>query len=453
MNPILQRAREARAAALAAIEAVTSAAEARGGELRNLTTEEEALVEGHMATVRAAIKTIATQEEFDEARKAAVGHGPTASPAVIVSEPSVYRKNGKHSIFRDMLKAREGDFDARDRLNRHERSIGDEYEVLKETRGRNFVNPFDGSRGTEERATGSASAGSFAPPVFLIDQFVPEAVAGRTIADRLTHGDLPEGISSIHLPKVTVGSVVDTNAEDATLAEQDTVATDLVATVATIGGESRVTQKLLDTSPGTILDEELMRNLTRHYNQRIDRFALAALVAAGTVVAYTDATPTLPELQEAMARAASQIAKVPGLRASDSVLHPSIWYWLTGQKDTAGRPFITPNNGGPNNAYGTNLGPVTDGDPVGDFSSLRAWMDANLPTNLGAGTNESEILVADFSQSILWEGSLRMRVLPTTDGKINNLFQLWSYAACMADRYPAATSVIGGTGLIVQAGY
>jgi len=78
--------------------------------------------------------------------------------------------------------------------------------------------------------------------------------------------------------------------------------------------------------------------------------------------------------------------------------------------------------------------------------------DPNIPTNLGSGTNEDVILVLRASDLLLWESSVRSRVLPEVgSGTLTVRLQVYGYIAFSAERYPKSTSLIGGSGLATPA--
>jgi hypothetical protein len=84
------------------------------------------------------------------------------------------------------------------------------------------------------------------------------------------------------------------------------------------------------------------------------------------------------------------------------------------------------------------------------MQGLRVIADPNLPTNIGAGTNEDVIIVIDSSQLYLWEeGAPRSRVFEDVGSQTLTVrLSVWGYFAFMGNRYPAAISVISGTALV-----
>ena len=91
---------------------------------------------------------------------------------------------------------------------------------------------------------------------------------------------------------------------------------------------------------------------------------------------------------------------------------------------------------------------------VGEIQGLPVVVDANLPSNLGVGTNQDTILVGRFQEFWLFEGALRTRALmEVLSGTLQVRLQCYNYVAFLTDRYPTALSTIGGTGLISPSGY
>jgi hypothetical protein len=132
---------------------------------------------------------------------------------------------------------------------------------------------------------------------------------------------------------------------------------------------------------------------------------------------------------------------------------PSMWYWIASQLDSSNRPLVQIESGTGFNVLGLQTGAVSEG-PAGRVMALPVLTDGNIPSNLGAGTNETRIITARTSDLYLFEGSMRTRVLQEVlSGTLQVRFQVWNYFAFMGNRRPEAISVVSGTGLIPAAGY
>lgn len=207
-----------------------------------------------------------------------------------------------------------------------------------------------------------------------------------------------------------------------------------------------------------------MADLLADYDMKLDTQVLNGSGAAGQLkgilnvaginaVTYTDATPTLAELWPSLLQSASQVAKNRKLAATGVCLTPSMWYWALSQLDTTGRPLIlsTPNAYNPMAGSGA----LESEGPVGTFTyGLPGCLDGNIPSNLGAGVNETRIITARWQDLFLWEGQMKTRVLSEVlSGTLQVRIQVYNYAALMPDRRPESISVVSGTGVIPAAGF
>jgi hypothetical protein len=82
--------------------------------------------------------------------------------------------------------------------------------------------------------------------------------------------------------------------------------------------------------------------------------------------------------------------------------------------------------------------------------------DPNIPTNVNS--NQDIILVMRASDHLLWESSIRTRVLASASGvettgagfggrTLTTTLQVYGYIAFTAGRYPQSTVLVTGTGL------
>ena len=94
---------------------------------------------------------------------------------------------------------------------------------------------------------------------------------------------------------------------------------------------------------------------------------------------------------------------------------------------------------------------VPDGAPegcVGTSCGCYVLIDDNIPTNLGAGTDEDRIIVcrpadmvyAQSTPNVVFDESGTATALDVT-------FACYAYAAFTAGRYPGGVAIISGTGL------
>ena len=132
------------------------------------------------------------------------------------------------------------------------------------------------------------------------------------------------------------------------------------------------------------------------------------------------------------------------------VMHPRTWArlvkaktddgaYLLGGPDVQGR---TATQGLP--GYGS--GPV----PFGTLFGLPVYCTPNVPTNLGAGTDESRVIVGNFDEGLILD---RQGITLDSSGHVyftsnQTIFRAEERVGFTAARYPKAFSVIGGVGLV-----
>jgi len=134
------------------------------------------------------------------------------------------------------------------------------------------------------------------------------------------------------------------------------------------------------------------------------------------------------------------------LPAEVIVMHPRRWAAFMAAFDVDSRPLIAPSGAGVNQA-GV-LEAVASQQVVGQMHGLPVVTDPNMPTTLGAGTNEDVIHVLRASDLLLFESGVRTRALEQTraDG-LTVLLQVYGYLAFTAGRYPQSVVEISGSAL------
>lgn len=236
----------------------------------------------------------------------------------------------------------------------------------------------------------------------------------------------------------------------------------LAVDVRTIAGQQDVSRQLLERSAGAV-DQVIFSDLAGAYYAELDRQMIATDGTSGThlgvlsvsginAVTYTDASPTVAEFIVKVADAVQQIQTNRFAGPTGILMHPRRWGWILSAVDSTGRPLVTPSSAsGPSNAHGVAAG-VGYGQAVGELAGVPVWTDANIPVNLGAGTNEDRVIIGHWPDSILWESGggapFALRFDETTAGSLTVKLVAYGYSAWTAGRYPAATSVISGTGLV-----
>lgn len=369
-----------------------------------------------------------------------------AGDIVVGREEDVYRED-RGGFFLDLALAREHSPEAIERLHRNNKmQIG-----LREERRR---------AGKEVRAISqtATAGGEFIPPIWLAD-YAPKLRAGRAFLNALGTRPLPGKTNSINLPAITTGSTAAVQTDGGAPSNTDLVTAALTAQVQTVAGRSVASYQLVDLSqPG--IDQVIYDDSLAAYNQAEDAAAISGAVtnAKGVLnvtginaITYTDASPTVPELYTPIFQAKSSIEKGAFLGVDFALVHPSTWNWMLAGLDTANRPLATSFDATSFNRM-AGFDWAAEG-LVGNFNGVPVIGDANLPVNLGAGTNESRIVLVNRRGFDVWEGEPTFKVAEQTNlNNLQYLFVLYGYYAAMS-RQPKAISVVSGTGLIVQSGF
>jgi HK97 family phage major capsid protein len=359
---------------------------------------------------------------------------------------------------------------ARDRIRRHQAELDADMprrEKQRAARAETELRGVDKESSFEKRVNPNRTDGQggyFVPPLWLVDEYIDLPRFGRTFANTVRNLTLPSGTDSINVPKVATGSLTGVQTADAAaVTSQDMTDTFVSAPVRTIAGQQDIALQLLDQSP-VGFDEIVFADLMADYNLRLDTQCLSGSGSSGqlkgvlnvsgiTAVTYTDASPTVPELYLPWLQAMSKVATGRKMPATAAFVTPARWYWMMSALDSSNRPLVLPDTSSPFNPLALQTGSDAEGY-VGKVAGLPTLTDGNIPSNLGAGTNEDRAIITRTSDIYLWEGAMRSRVLTEVlSGTLQVRLQVWNYAAFMADRRPEAIAVISGTGLIAPSGF
>jgi HK97 family phage major capsid protein len=374
----------------------------------------------------------------DAAADMAKRYAPKASGVTVTSEPEIYRSglNGQ-SYFRDMWNARQnGDASAMDRLQRNNKG-----------------------RAAEQRAltTVNGAGGEFVPPLWLEKEFVRLARAGRITGNLVPTSALPAGTDSINVPKVSTGTAVAVQATQNTGVQQtDLTTTSISSTVTTIAGGQTVSLQLLEQSPLNV-DDVILADLAAAYATQYNTLILSGsgsggnptgiFTLAGTNAVATNAATTAG-MYAAVANAIQQVHTNRFLPPDTIIMHPRRWAALLAASDTTGRPLVTPSANAPMNALANQDGVNSQGY-VGTIQGLPVYVDALIPTNVGAGTNQDRIIVARMADLMAWEGNVKAEAFPQTYANQLSVFvRLYNYMSFQPARYPKSISVVDGTALV-----
>lgn len=379
-----------------------------------------------------------------------------------VTEPLTYaRDNFETSFFADLYKVyAKNDTAARKRLERGTR----ETLVEAESRGIKF-------KDAEGRAMSSSAGagGDFLPPLYFGDLYAEFRRQTRVAAGLVWNRQLPPKGTTVTVPRVSAGgSNIAQTADNQNVSNVDETSALVTVPVSTVAGYLDLSRQILERAePG--FDEVVAYDLILAYGKSLDNYVLNGTGASGqpkglltvvgtNAITYTQASPTVgnayPKLADGMRQVAENVFSPP----TAWLMTARRWAWFVDALDAQNRPLVVPETIAQANDRRYDLGSQDrDGDsdllsPVGTIMGLPVYVDENLPKTQGAGTNQDVIVVADFRKHILWEEPAGPRVFQFEDNPNNSSaeirVQAFGLIAFTGERYPAATSVITGTGLV-----
>lgn len=368
-----------------------------------------------------------------------------------VREPLVYRARGERSYLVDLAKASRGDGPAAERLERHGRQMT---AVAVETR----AHPDAEYEYRVNPNTTLGTGGEFAPPLWLNEYFAtarrPGEVIQRLVRENGGEFTLPDGASSINLPKVTQGATVNDDTPGDPVDNQDVETTPVKAEALYYSGESDWPIQALEQSPqGAHLDWAMFRDMGEALDAGLEedfitgrgeslKEALGLLEITGTnSVTYTSGSPSGTGLFTEIGKALAQVGSKRKRPPSALLMGSSRFFWLATSEDTANRPLTFTD-------YPESDFPIVGLDGVG------VYLDDAISMELVAGKEQDAILAVRPEDFMLWHSPVRTAVLEEPlSGTLGVRFLLYRSTATMLHRYPTGIAKITGTGLKVPAGF
>lgn len=403
------------------------------GEVKDLTAERgERLREAEWQSIQSEHETL--KKAFEDLRTAPNIFGGTAS----TGDEVIYGEGSGRSFFEDASTLIKG-------------SIGGQ--VDSETRER-YENSLE-----KAMTEGTGSAGGF---------LVPPQISSEIIQLRQQDAVLRPLFSSVNINTTTLkiasvesGLVAGWVAELAQKPLGDLTFAELSVDTFTAAGLAVASNQLLrDATPSvdTLINSDLARRL-----RALEEVAfidgsgtnqprgILNTTGVGTTV-YDDASPTVPELLDAVQDAITSIYTTYFGAPNAIVMHPRTWAYIVKARESASPSTYIVGSPGSNplgrRAQDDIPGYTGGAVPHGYLFGIPVFCTANMPTNKGGGT-ESRIIVGNFKEGLVLDHeSVRLasseHVFFTSN---QTIFRAEEQIGFTAARYPAAFNVVAGTGL------
>lgn len=315
-----------------------------------------------------------------------------------------------------------------------------------------------GEMGTKAMTIGTGSAGGFLVPDQISDELIALRVEQTVL--RALIPVLQVNSDTLRISKVDSGLTADWVAELAAKPQQDAVFSEITENVFTKAGLAVVSNQLLrDSSGNKAIDTFIAQDLAKRLAIVEEK---AILNGTGTGqpqgILNTTGVDNIPltstavlDLLDAIADGISQVVTEYFGDATAVVMHPRTWTRIVKARESgtsANYILGPPSNLTPRRAEhplpGMNAAP-----PRGEIFGVPVYTTSNVPTNLGAGTNESAVIVGAFNEGLILENhgvvlDVSEHVHFTTN---QTVFRAEDRVGFSAKRYPVAFKKITGVGL------
>ena len=418
------------------VRALTEEEDKNLADFQTRASELDRRIEDLRTMQEATLKADAMRAEVRAMNAENPEEAPATGQAVVKEEPLTYRSDNSHELsfvkdFIDSVVSK--DVAATERIHRHQQ------EMLVTRDG-----------------TTSNYAGLVVPQ-YLTDLAAPLARAGRPFADQCRNLPLPESGMTLNISRVTTGSSAAVQAaENDAVSETDIDDTLLTSNISTVASGQQLSRQAMER--GTGIDALVTGDMASAMSTTLDNQLINGSGSSGQLlgisqvtginsVTYTDGSPTVaefyPKLLDAIQQINSGIYRAPDL----IVMHPRRLAWLQAGVDGNSRPLVLPQTNVPQNAMGT--GPAAGyGNTGSQIAGIPIVTDANIRTDLGAGTEDAVYVVSRNDMLLFEDGEMMMRMDETAGLNLTLTLVLYAYCGFVPGRYPKAISAITGTGLI-----
>lgn len=301
---------------------------------------------------------------------------------------------------------------------------------------------------TKAMSEGTNSAGGFmVAPDYMNDAVAEMRRAAAPLLNLLT--TMPVQTNVVYIPRHTGALTTAWTAENVTKTSSDEVFGQITVNIYTVAGIAKVSNQLLADSRPTV-DAIIRNDMARGIELAKDLAVINGsgsgqpLGILGTSGIGTQAIGS-DFLGDAIIAGISTMRQVYYGEPNAIVMHPRDYNKLVAKKTTTGEyVFVSPGNQGI-------AGSATS---LPSFMGLPIVIDHNVPTNLGAGTNETRVIIGNFREGWLFERDNYTMDVSDVAGTAFADNQTWfrgeQRVGFTAARQPTAFHVI--TGLTAAAG-
>lgn len=384
----------------------------------------------------AEVRSIAKAPEAEEGEKRHAAGSLNQKPR----DPGHYRGTpDSHGWLSDQFRAhRYGDQEARQRLEESDRH-GIEWRKNEGAEFRDLTHATD------------TDGGSLTPVMYLQEFHAQLRRAGGATLDICRKIPLPVGTDQLSIPVMSTGVSSSIATENNAVSETDIVwGTNVTADVVYRSSLQDISLQLLEQSNPAV-EQVVLTDIMKALVVGADGDILNGTTPEGILNAdgvgtetYTAGTATFQGLYARIIAAVNDVYGSYFGVPSHIIMHPRRWAWMLGQVDGDNRPHLGFN---PVNSAGAN-GPLAAEGVVGNLVGIPVVADPNMPTTLGAGTDEDAIAVVVGDELFLAMREPKLEVDFSAGFKsLQATCRGYLPYAFTAERYPGSISLITGTGL------
>jgi hypothetical protein len=361
-----------------------------------------------------------------------------------VREPLVYQMSGR-SYFADLMLAdrRFANTEARERLERHGRQM--------DAMPRFETRTLDGTE-FEYRVAPSlkvGQGGEFAPPLWKVELFATARRSSPVLQRLIPTFDMPKGVSSVNLPRVTSGGTVSTDVPNAPL-DSSGYSTEPASSPAVVfAGMSDWSIQTFEQSPaGAHLDWVVFKDLHESSDYNIEKafingagpkyeewLGLAELPGTNEIE-YKSSSPTGTAMVPKIGACLAQVG-VKRRKPSEALLMSSSrFFWLATSEDNSNRPLSIEDY------------PESDFPNCG-FASVGVYLDDAILPVYGPTKEQDFVFALRPKDMVMFDAPPTTMIdLDVLSGNLEVRFLMHRTVAAILGRYPSAVSKLFGEGMV-----